>query len=457
MSFLDFTGKVYEFNDHYYFQMKKENTSLKSSCVTEILNPVLDSTFKFVFLQNADITKNFLNSLNFLGKDEIKELVIIKNEPPKPTGGRSEKDIKRIDVGVKCTLGKKDDKEKFIPLNEEKKNLNTIIIDIEMQIEIGFIKQEDYSKRFIGYAKQLYASQKVGKVYVIVLVLSPKKLSRTKSNSLTEESIQKFSTIKEYDFMTIIKIDLNYCLKLLEENKGIWILNSKNILNKEGEEWIKYLTIPLWCDKSDNGHYQFPNIADDNFFVNECVYQALIRLAKKNKDEFNKYDEESSSFEKDRKMCETKDELLEAKDKLLETKDKLFEKNEELESLKEKYNEMKKEMAKLKKKKHISPKSKSLKKLKKNNKSSNNREKRYKYPKDEIIEEEEQSDGEVEKGEEKEEKERDEDPEEEEGEESRDSDYYPNKSDLEEEEKKDGNKDRDNNKKEDGDHYMDIE
>lgn len=453
MSLLDYTGKVSYFGNNYYFEMKNRNTHLKYSCTTEILNPVFDTTFKFIFLQNADITKNFLNSLNLFGEDEIKELAIIRNEFPKPKGGRYGKDIKRIDVGVLCTLGKKDDKEKFIPLDEEQKNLNTIIIDIEMQIEVGFVKKEDYSKRFIDYANQIYASEKVGKVYVIALVLSPKNLSRIKSNSsktsLTEKSIPKFSTIKEYDLMTIIKIDLNYCLKLLEDNKGIWILNSKNILNKDGEEWIKYLTIPLWCDISDKGFYQFPNISEDNFVANKYVYQALTLLSNKNIDGHEKYDEESSSFEKDKKICEINDELS-------ETKDKLLEKDEELESLKKKYNEMKEEMTKLKKK-YISSKRKSSGNQKKNIKSSNTNKKKYKYPKDEIIEENDESEGEVEKGEEEEENERNEEEEEEEGEESRDSDYYPDKNDLEEEEKKDEDKDDDNNKKKDEDYYMDLE
>ena len=322
-----------------------------------------------------------------------------------------------------------------------------------MQIEVGFVKKEDYSKRFIDYANQIYASEKVGKVYVIALVLSPKNLSRIKSNSsktsLTEKSIPKFSTIKEYDLMTIIKIDLNYCLKLLEDNKGIWILNSKNILNKDGEEWIKYLTIPLWCDKSDKGYYQFPNISEDNFVANKYVYQALTLLSNKNIDGHEKYDEESSSFEKDKKICEINDELS-------ETKDKLLEKDEELESLKKKYNEMKEEMTKLKKK-YISSKRKSSGNQKKNIKSSNTNKKKYKYPKDEIIEENDESEGEVEKGEEEEEKERNEEEEEKEGEESRDSDYYPDKNDLEEEEKKDEDKDDDNNKKKDEDYYMNLE
>ena len=446
MSLLDYTGKVYYFGNNYYFEMKNRNTHLKYSCTTEILNPVFDTTFKFIFLQNADITKNFLNSLNLFGEDEIKELAIIRNEFPKLKGGRYGKDIKRIDVGVLCSLGKKDDKEKFIPLDEEQKNLNTIIIDIEMQIEVGFVKKEDYSKRFIDYANQIYAREKVSKVYVIALVLSPKNLSRIKSNSsktsLTEKSIPKFSTIKEYDLMTIIKIDLNYCLKLLEDNKGIWILNSKNILNKDGEEWIKYLTIPLWCDKSDNGFYQFPNISEDNFVANKYVYQALTLLSNKNSDGYEKYDKESSFFEKDKKICEINDKLLE--------------KDEELESLKKKYNKMKEKMTKLKKK-YISSKRKSSGNQKKNIKSSNTN-KKYKYPKEEIIEENDESEGEIEKGEEEEENERnEEEEEEEEGEESRDSDYYPDKNDLEEEEKKDEDKDDDNNKKKDEDYYMDLE
>ena len=115
MSLLDYTGKVCYFGNNYYFEMKNRNTHLKYSCTTEILNPVFDTTFKFIFLQNADITKNFLNSLNLFGEDEIKELAIIRNEFPKPKGGRYGKDIKRIDVGVLCTLGKKMIKKNLFP------------------------------------------------------------------------------------------------------------------------------------------------------------------------------------------------------------------------------------------------------------------------------------------------------------------------------------------------------
>ena len=344
MSFLDFTGIVDEIDNIFYFHMKSGKTPLAYSSPTEILNPVLDSTFKFIFLQNEEITKNFLNSLNFLGEDEIKDLKFIRNEFPMLTGGRYGKDIKKIDVGVLCTLGKKDNKEKFISLNKDEKNITTIIINIEMQLDYEIVDNEDYSKRFIGYANQIYASEKVDKVYVIALILNPKKPSEGKSKSsktlLTESSIPKFAKIKEYDFMTIIKIDLNYCYKLLGENKGIWILNSNSLLNKEGEEWIKYLAIPLWCNSSDNGNYQFPNLLEKNFFANKYVRQALLILANKNNNAFKKYGDELSLFEKDKKIIEMQDKWLETKDELSETTGKLSEvtgklseTTEELESL----------------------------------------------------------------------------------------------------------------------------
>ena len=476
MSFLDFTGIVDEIDNIFYFHMKSGKTPLAYSSPTEILNPVLDSTFKFIFLQNEEITKNFLNSLNFLGEDEIKDLKFIRNEFPMLTGGRYGKDIKKIDVGVLCTLGKKDNKEKFISLNKDEKNITTIIIDIEMQLDYEIVDNEDYSKRFIGYANQIYASEKVDKVYVIALILNPKKPSEGKSKSsktlLTESSIPKFAKIKEYDFMTIIKIDLNYCYKLLGENKGIWILNSNSLLNKEGEEWIKYLAIPLWCNSSDNGNYQFPNLLEKNFFANKYVRQALLILANKNNNAFKKYGDELSLFEKDKKIIEMQDKWLETKDELSETTGKLSEvtgklseatvklseTTEELESLKEKYNKIKEDFEKLKQKKQIVkyPKSKSSKIQKKNNKSSGIK-KKYKYPKDEIIEEENESDGGEENDEEEGEKEREEEEDEGEGDgkESRD---YPDKKDLEEEEKEEGDKDNDDdNKEKNDDSYMDIE
>ena len=77
MSFLDFTGKVSEENFEYHFAMKNSNKYIKSSSVTKIRNPIVESTFYFVFLRNEKIIKNFLNSLIFIGEDEITKLTYI--------------------------------------------------------------------------------------------------------------------------------------------------------------------------------------------------------------------------------------------------------------------------------------------------------------------------------------------------------------------------------------------
>ena len=450
MSLLDFTGKVKIINGIYYFEMRKKIDPLKCSTPTEVRNPVIDSTFKYVFLQNEEIIKNLLNSVIFTGEDEIKKLNYTRNEFPMLTGGKYGKDIKRIDVGVICKMGKKGNKERFISLNSTQKYASTILIDLEMQIDIF---EEDYSERFIGYAAQIYASEKVDKVYVIALILNPNKFSGRKSKSsktiFTEKSIPKFAIIKEYDYLTIIKIDLNYCYKLLEENKGIWILSSENILNRDGEEWIKYLTIPLWCN-SYKGYHQFPNIVEKNFVENRYVLDALLILSNKNNDEFKKYYDEWSMYEKDQKLLEKTQELCE-KDEIITEKDEIIsKKDEEIERLKQENEKIKKEFIELKEKKQVikSPKSKSSKYRKKSKKTSNIKTKNYKYPKKEINDEEEEESG-IGEGEGEEEGEG-----EGEEEESKDSDYFPDKEDLEEEEKKEEDKDDDNSNKEED---MDIE
>ena len=164
--------------------------------------------------------------------------------------------------------------------------------------------EQDYSERFIDYVNQIYANEKVDKVYVIVLVLNPKKSTEVKSKN--SKNNQKISAINEYEFINIIKIDLNYCYKILDENKRILISNSNKILNRYGEEWIKYFTIPLWCYLSDEGYYLFPNLYEDNFIKNEYVLKALSILLNKNNYALKDYHNELALYEKERKIYEAK-------------------------------------------------------------------------------------------------------------------------------------------------------
>ena len=353
---------------------------MRSSCATEILNPVLYSTFKFIFSQNKEITKNFLNSLIFNEEKQIKELEYVRSKLPMIKEDKYGKNIKRTNVVLICNLGRKVNEERISSLNKNQKNNSRLLIDIEMQT--GDFEQ-DYSERFIDYVNQIYANEKVDKAYVIVLVLNPKKSTEVKSKN--SKNNQKISAINEYDFINIIKIDLNYCYKILDENKGILISNSNKILNRYGEEWIKYFTIPLWCYLSDKGYYLFPNLYEDNFIKNEYVLKALSILLNKNNYALKDYHNELALYEKERKIYEAKEklsnaqeELSNAQEELSKVKEQLLEKEEEIQSLNKEYNKIKKECMKLKKTKLItkSPKVKSSKAPKKKNKSSNIKKKK---------------------------------------------------------------------------------
>ena len=394
MSFLDFTGKVSEENFEYHFAMKNSNKYIKSSSVTKIRNPIVESTFYFVFLRNEKIIKNFLNSLIFIGEDEITKLTYINIDYLVIDEDKFGSNKKRIGISATCMMDKK---EKYMLSNINQNQDSKILIDLELQID-SF--EQDDSERFKYYLNQINSRVKADKAYQIILNLNPGKSPKNKNESSDIFINNKSAIINENEFVTIIKIDLNYCYYLLEEQKEISILKSENKLKREGEEWIKYLTIPIWCDEFIDGYYYFPNLYEKNFIKNEYVIMALLKLATEYDGAFKYFYFESIIFDKNQKIFEQKEILLE--------------KNKEIERLKKEL----KENLKLegKKKTDMEQKNKSLKFKKKNIKSSNDKKKQFKYPKKENKDEEKVSEKE---------------------EERKDSDYYPDKNDLEKEEEED--------------------
>ena len=101
MSFLNYTGKVYRKSNLYFYEMKNNKNPIKTSCMTKVGNPIIDSLFKYIFLGDKDILKNFLNSILFTDEEEIKELVYIPNEYPSFSGEKYGNNLIRIDVGAK--------------------------------------------------------------------------------------------------------------------------------------------------------------------------------------------------------------------------------------------------------------------------------------------------------------------------------------------------------------------
>ena len=196
---------------------------------------------------------------------------------------------------------------------------------------------------------QINSRVKADKAYQIILNLNPGKSPKNKNESSVTFINNKSAIINKNEFVTIIKIDLNYCYYLLEEQKEISILKSENKLKREGEEWIKYLTIPIWCDEFNDGYYYFPNLYEKNFIKNEYVIMALLKLATKYDGAFKYFDFESIIFDKNRKIFEQKEILLE-KNKEIERLKKELKENLKLEGKKKTDMEQKNKSLKFKKK-----------------------------------------------------------------------------------------------------------
>ena len=358
MNFLNYTGNVFKKGSQYSFYMKNKKEPIKLSCATKVRNPVVDSTFKVAFY-DVEIFKDLLNSLLFLDEYEIKQLKFVQNEYPiisqldQDEDTEHGKNTKKIDIGALCLIGKKIKEERFIFINQKKSaddlDGSMIMIDVEMQIDFS---EQKHMKRMISYAGRLYSQSKAQQVWVVVLAINPYHITENVRNKcsktlLAKKKMPEFVEVSTYDYISIIQIDLNYCKKLLEEGKGIRILSEDNNIEENGEEWIKYLTIPLWC-KMENDFHLFPNILEDNFFNNKYVLDAVLKICDKSNKYFKKYNDELINYQKDMRIYELEKKVYDLQ-----------------EQLKNKNNE--EEKKKFKKKK-------------------------YKYPKDDFDDEEEEED-----------------------------------------------------------------
>ena len=421
MSFLNYTGKVNKIANQYFYEMRNKKNRIKTSCMTKVGNPIIDNLFKYIFLEDKKTLKNLLNSLLFTGDEEIKELEFIPNDLPSLTGEKYGKNAKKIDVGAKCQIGQKVKKKKYVRLINNIVDNYTMIIDLEMQIGL---KEED-TKRFIDYATALYSRYKTDKVWIVALTFSSikKSLYQTNKSSKTlfcKKSFPKSAEIKTYDNITILQIDLNFCYELMEHKKNIWILDPDNCLDISGEEWIKYLTIPLWCHLED-GFYLFPDISVKGFFKEAYVRDSLLKLSNFNNEAFQNYEKDSILFEKEKSLLELENSLNKREESLLEKEKSLMIEKEGIKDLKEKCLKLEKENERLRKNRIIiePPKIEQFRRNKNNFIYPKKNRKKIIYPKKS-------------------------DDKEEENEESKDSDYYPYKSDEEnDEEDKDSEYDMD--------------
>ena len=87
----------------------------------------------------------------------------------------------------------------------------------------------------------------------------------------------KYKTLTEYEKRKVIEIDLNYYYYLIENKKEISIVDKDKTLNKKGKEWIKLLTMQIWCVNEEEA-YTFPNLKDLHFYQNQPQLKNALKI-----------------------------------------------------------------------------------------------------------------------------------------------------------------------------------
>lgn len=277
MSFLEYTGH-YTHKQKYRYKMQKgkfDTYSVSKYCA-KVINPTFDNSFKRVFFDKS-ILKNILNNILYPKSKKIDKVELYTTTFPGLNEIRNRYGFgtKNIDVGVFCKL-----KKNLLNKNED----SEIVIDLEMQIGIS----NKITQRFIDYAAKIRIESDYKKVLVIGFILK-ENLKEGKNNTsiidFNKYNLTKEKFVREYDCMKIIEIDLNACYSLIKRGEEL-IINDENgeEINESGKEWIKFLSMPFWCesDEFNKDIFIMPNYdTKNNFFVNSCVKKAFDILSKK--------------------------------------------------------------------------------------------------------------------------------------------------------------------------------
>ena len=320
MSFLNYIGDSEENDDgSYTFKMEKENDLVDKEGYIEVTNPVIDFAFQKIFGQNENITKDLLNSIIYPKKNRIQKLIFLPTNYTDPVYSKYSLGSIRVDALCKCNLYQEKNDEDL-----------EIIVDLEMQIEFN----KENTKRFINYLKTLYSNY--GNMKIIVLALIFKNVPNPYVNKgsktyLKESRIYSNKEVNIFDEFPIYQIDINYYYELIfTKKKSVWIISEDRILQKKGQEWIKYFNIPNWCGYYKDNYYAFPQLNNINFESKE-IQQALKILSKidKTQYEMHLYDwekmiENYNLFEKLKKENEEQKKIIEQqKSKILQQKNEI--------------------------------------------------------------------------------------------------------------------------------------
>ena len=110
------------------------------------------------------------------------------------------------------------------------------------------------------------------------------------------------------------------------KKKEISIVDKDKTLNKKGKEWIKLLTMQIWCVNEEEA-YTFPNLKDLHFYQNQPqlknalkILNAHMPLYKLIIQKENEEMDKTGQFQKLQKDNKKKEKLIKEKDKLIQDK-----------------------------------------------------------------------------------------------------------------------------------------
>ena len=220
--FLKLAGSWSLIKPDYFFTGNKDNKQFICKEVIKIVDPSIDSTFKYLFADsNTKILQNMLNSILYPDEPKLSEIEIINNEVIRPNQKQNKGTI-RSDIVCKAKL-------------EDK----TIIITIEMQIGI----HGDFTKKLLKYNIGTSYKNNYQTTWTIGLFINiPEK---PKYSNYTKFYKNHNGETKEMDYLNIIEIDLREEIKKINNDEEVKI-NGK-VIGDYGKEWIKLLGLRTWC------------------------------------------------------------------------------------------------------------------------------------------------------------------------------------------------------------------
>ena len=318
MSFLGFTGKHRKRAEKYIFEMKN-GKKITSKFSSSICNPTYDNSFKNIFCGKKIALKSMLNSILFPKSKLIERIEYSQTYFAGKTSIKRRYGFgsKSIDIGCKCFLKKN---------NGLKIKNDILLIDIEMQI--GF--SDETEKRFIDYANKIRVDSNYEDTWVVSFILK-ENINKNNKIRLNKVDSEGAVNVKQYQSIKLIEISLNYCMSLIEENKEIEILTGEK-LGVDGKEWIKLLSLPIWCQADDirDDVYILPKISKKNFISCKPLKKAIEEIIYKREPfDLSEVDEHYNREER-KEYFKIKKEIEELKNrnKYLEDKLKEYEENE---------------------------------------------------------------------------------------------------------------------------------